>query len=61
MTSYSNNIVFNNTKKNPTVPPSVTTNMIPVNSPVSSVRRALSTDDSSDEFVQVKDKKKVQT
>ena len=58
MTSYSNNIVFNNTKKNPTVPPPVSTNMIPVNSPASSVRRAHPSDDSSDEFIQVKDKKK---
>jgi hypothetical protein len=58
MTSSSNNMVHNRLNEiSPTILP-VSTNMVTVSSPASSIHKALSSNDSFDDFEQVENKKK---
>lgn len=58
MTSSSINIVHNSSIKIPPVPPPVSTNMVHDSSPASSIQKAISSNDSFDDFEQVQNKKK---
>jgi hypothetical protein len=58
MTSSSNNILHKRLDEIPPVPPPVSTNMVMVSSPATSIHKGLSSNDSFDDFEQVKNKKK---
>jgi hypothetical protein len=58
MTSSSSNILHNSLNKIPSDPPPVSTNMVIIGSPESSIQKVISSNDSFDDFETVENKKK---